>query len=118
MSTPLEDFFAQFANLGFIYKKNSTAHSNFKRLCKASKWDKNSAALLTTRVDFNDALVQEFNVIFGTDSNLEAWQKLCLVIDILPVPDDINECQKVSLARVEQVQMPDTHTRSACGMHT
>ncbi|KAG8220562.1 hypothetical protein J3R82DRAFT_3295 [Butyriboletus roseoflavus] len=117
MSTPLEDFFAQFANLGFTYSKNNTAHNNFKRLRKASQWDKNSTALTVARVEFNDALVQEFNFIYGTDSDLAAWQNLCEAIDILPIPDNIEECQKVSPARVEQAQIADTYLKRVWDAH-
>lgn len=101
MSTPepLEDFFSQFAllGLGFEYSENSTAHDNFRRLREVFQWDKNSAELSVVRVDFNDALVQQFNFVYGTDDNLEAWQNLCSVIDITPVPDTIKDCKKVRL---------------------
>jgi hypothetical protein len=101
MSTPepLEDFFAQFAGLGlgFEYSENSTAHDNFNRLREVLQWDKNSTKLSIVRVDFNDALVQQFNFVYGADDDLEAWQNLCSVIDITPVPDDIKDCKKVRL---------------------
>ncbi|KAH0828911.1 hypothetical protein J3R83DRAFT_2330 [Lanmaoa asiatica] len=94
-STPLEDFFAQFASLGFTYKENRTAHNNFKRLRKVSRWDKDSMQISAIRLGFNDALVQQFNFIYGTDSDLGAWQNLCEVIDIRPIPDNIEECQRL-----------------------
>lgn len=105
MSTPLEDFFAQFAslNIGFTYTENSTAHNNFQRLRRVIQED-NSAALSVSvaRVDFNDAMVNQFNFIFGTSSDLESWQNLCSAIDITPIPDDIKECRRVSLLCMEQ----------------
>ncbi|KAI9455838.1 hypothetical protein HD554DRAFT_230253 [Boletus coccyginus] len=95
MSAPLEDFFAHFANLnlGFTYSENSTAHDNFARLRRVFHDD--STAMTIARVDFNDALAQQFNFIYGTDSDLGAWQNLCSVIDLTPTPDDIKECQKL-----------------------
>ena len=99
MSTPepLEDFFAQFAalGLGFSYSENSSAHDNFNRLREAFQWDKGSTELSVARIDFNDALVQQFNFVYGTDDDLEAWQNLCSVIDITPIPDDIKDCKRV-----------------------
>ncbi|KAF8552596.1 hypothetical protein OG21DRAFT_1486098 [Imleria badia] len=95
--TPLEDFFAQFAslNLGFSYREDSTAHNNFNRLRRVFQWGNNSTELLAARVDFHDALALQFNFIFGTDSDLGAWQNLCSVIDITPVPDVIDECKRL-----------------------
>lgn len=50
------------------------------------------------REGFKDALVQEFNERFGTDGNdLAAWQNLCNVLRIVPVPDTIRECRQVSM---------------------
>jgi len=93
---PLEVFFVQFASLGFSYKPESSAHKNFDRLCNISRWTKNSAERRDARVGFKDALVQQFNFIYGTDgNNLAAWQNLCSVIGIEPVPGDIKECRKV-----------------------
>ncbi|KAG9308168.1 hypothetical protein JVU11DRAFT_12394 [Chiua virens] len=95
MTAPLEDFFAQFATLGFAYNQNSTAHNNFARLRRTSGWNSDPATIASLRVDFNDALVQQFNFLFGTDSDLGAWQNLCGVIDITPVPDTIDDCTRL-----------------------
>jgi hypothetical protein len=47
-------------------------------------------------MDFRDALVLEFNEIYGTDENdLRSWQALCRVLSIVPVPAMLNECRKV-----------------------
>jgi len=92
---PLEDFFAQFARLGFTYEQNHTAHRNFKRLRRVAGWENESTAFTVARIDFNDALVQQFNFVYGTDTDLAAWQNLCTAIDIVPVPDTIEECQRL-----------------------
>jgi hypothetical protein len=48
------------------------------------------------REGFKDALVQEFNKMYGTDVNdLGSWQGLCRVLGIAPVPDKLNECREV-----------------------
>ena len=45
--------------------------------------------------DFRDALVQEFNKIYGTDENdLCSWQGLCGVLGI-PVSASLEGCRKV-----------------------
>ncbi|KAF8434372.1 hypothetical protein L210DRAFT_3485540 [Boletus edulis BED1] len=93
MSAPLEEFFDEFANLniGFTYREDSTAHDNFGRLRNVL----NSAQISVVRAEFNDALVQQFNFIYGTDSDLGAWQNLCSVIGITPVPDEIKDCKRL-----------------------
>ncbi|KIK93953.1 hypothetical protein PAXRUDRAFT_143929 [Paxillus rubicundulus Ve08.2h10] len=93
---PLEEFFTRFVELGFSYKPTSSAHKNFANLCKVSGWARNSGEHRNARAGFNDALVQQFNAIYGTDGNdLIAWQNLCCVIGIEPVPDDMKECKRV-----------------------
>jgi hypothetical protein len=50
------------------------------------------------RQGFKDALVQEFNKIYGTDVNdIGSWQGLCRVVGIAPVPDKLKECREVCL---------------------
>ena len=95
MGTPLETFFAQFTNVGFTYRSSKTAHNNFARLCRVSRWDGRSTELTVARVHFNDALVEQFNFEFGTGTDLESWQKLAAFIDITPVPGTVKECRKV-----------------------
>ena len=56
---------------------------------------KGSTELSVAWIDFNDALVQQFNFVHGMDDDLEAWQNLCSVIDITPIPDDIKDCKRV-----------------------
>lgn len=109
MTTPLDDFFTQFAslNLGFAYSVNSTAHNNFRHLREAFQWDNNSRELRIARLDFNDALVQQFNFIFGTNSDLAAWQNLCEVIGITPIPQDISECKRVSSLPPKETNIGD-----------
>ncbi|KAF9218750.1 hypothetical protein BS17DRAFT_790809 [Gyrodon lividus] len=93
---PLEAFFVQYVGLGFSYRAESSAHKNFARLCKVSGWAGNSGERRDAREGFKDALVQQFNTTYGTDGDdLAAWQNLCSVIGIEPVPDDIDECRRV-----------------------
>lgn len=93
---PLETFFAGFAVVGFSYRPATTAQKNFAHLCKVSGWAGNSPARVNAREGFKDALVQQFNFLYGVDGNdLAAWQNLCRAIGIEPIPDNIDECRKV-----------------------
>ncbi|KAH0828875.1 hypothetical protein J3R83DRAFT_2262 [Lanmaoa asiatica] len=93
---PLETFFAGFAAVGFSYQPATSAQKNFARLCQVSGWARNSPARADAREGFKDALVQQFNFLYGVDGNdLAAWQNLCKTIGIEPFPDSIDECRKV-----------------------
>jgi hypothetical protein len=49
------------------------------------------------RENLKDAMTQQFNNIYGTDeNNLAAWQNLCQVLNIDPIPDELNLCRNVS----------------------
>jgi hypothetical protein len=58
----------------------------------------------TARRELREALVVEFNSMYGTDArDLAAWQKLCRVLRV-DVPETRKECQKV------WVELPQTQT--------
>ncbi|KAK7689716.1 hypothetical protein QCA50_006355 [Cerrena zonata] len=44
--------------------------------------------------DLRRAMVQDFNETFGVDANdLKAWQRLCRMLDISPIPGTIHTCR-------------------------
>lgn len=46
---------------------------------------------------FKDALVKEFNDIYGTDENdINSWHKICVVVGLDPLPDTLEEARDVS----------------------
>jgi hypothetical protein len=46
---------------------------------------------------FKDALVKQFNAIYGTDEDdLGEWQNLCHIVDIYLIPDDLEACREAS----------------------
>ena len=93
---PLEFYFAAFAVSGFSYNPASSAHNNFARLCKVSGWVGNSPQRTEARRGFQDALVQQFNFLYGTNGkDLAAWQNLCKTIGIEPIPDTVKSCRQV-----------------------
>jgi len=41
-----------------------------------------------------DAMAKQFNEIYGDADSLDAWQDLCRVLDISPIPEDLKECRE------------------------
>jgi len=88
----LETFFALYP--GFEYDSSNAATDEFRRMSDSFEWDKPDRE--EARAKFKDALVQEFNNIYGTDENdVGSWQGLCRVLGITPVPGSLAECRKV-----------------------
>lgn len=113
---PLETFFAGFAAVGFTYHPTASAQKNFARLCKASGWVGNSSARTHARQGFKDALVQQFNFLYGVNGNdLAAWHHLCDAIDIQPVPDTVEECRKVGYLTLNALRvLSESTARVGC----
>ncbi|KAH7883439.1 hypothetical protein F5I97DRAFT_1815278 [Phlebopus sp. FC_14] len=105
---PLPAYFSQFAANGFTFAPTHGAQANFKRLCRTLRWD--SPERQRARSGFHDALVQQFNAMYGTDgSDLGAWQNLCAVIGAEPVPEGLEACRRVVWdAHVNIVDLVDT----------
>jgi len=63
------------------------------------------------RQDFREALVLEFNHIYGTNANnLPSWQKLCQNLRIEPIPKTLGDCRKkVGSTYVNLVDLIDFH---------
>lgn len=94
MSNPLSTFFASFP--GFTYVASRPATKEFRRMCKHFGWELNSRPRENARAAFRDALVMEFNEIYGTDKNdIASWHALCRVLAIDPVPVGLPACRKV-----------------------
>lgn len=69
----------------------------FYRMCNIYGWGKQDAAKIKAQSDFKDALTLQFNAIYGEDEDsLEAWQKLCLVLNLGNIPTTLDECRNVS----------------------
>ncbi|KAF3063761.1 hypothetical protein GL218_02484 [Daldinia childiae] len=103
----MEEFFAQYPR--FHYDKTVPVWDEFRLLCKHQKWDKKSYEMRQARRKFKDAMISEFGRIYGNDNtSLSSWQKLCRVLRIRPVPDDIDACRKkVSSVHVNLVDLVD-----------
>jgi hypothetical protein len=85
----LEVFFALY---DFEYDSSKPATDEFRRMSRS--WGREARE--EAREGFKDALVQEFNKMYGTDVNdIGSWQGLCRVLGIAPVPDKLKECREV-----------------------
>ena len=88
-----------------------SASWEFYRLCDESGWDREDPDRKAAHQDFKAALVQQFNAVYGTDVNdIGAWQNLCHVVRIDPVPEDLHACREVgrSLSRCSLAHVPRT----------
>ncbi|KAG1867066.1 hypothetical protein C8R48DRAFT_704088 [Suillus tomentosus] len=106
--TPLDDFFATYP--AFDYDSSASASSEFYRMCDQFCWDREDKEREQAHCDFKDALVQQFNEIYGTDvNNLTSWRNLCQIVRISPIPDTLESCREVVKAtHVNIVDLIDT----------
>ena len=66
----------------------------FKALAKRMRWNQDKTK--SERALLKRAMVLQFNDYYGTDPHdIKAWQAMCAVLQILPVPEDLESCRKV-----------------------
>ena len=66
----------------------------FDRMADELNWDENKRMI--KRRSLGRALVLQFNTYYGTDvDDINAWQALCEVLRVYPIPEDIGTCRKV-----------------------
>jgi len=64
-------------------------------MCDQFCWNKADEEREQAHSDFKDALVQQFNEIYGTDvNNLTSWHNLCQIVRISPIPDTLKSCRE------------------------
>lgn len=107
---PLDDFFATYPK--FEYNSSASASSEFYRMCDEFDWDKGNKKREQAYLDFKDALVQQFNDIYGTDVNdLTSWRTLCQIVHVSPIPNSLESCREaVKATHVNIVDLVDTET--------
>ena len=67
-------------------------------MCNTFGWDSNDYEMREARRKFKSAMVQQFNILYGTDvEDLNSWKNLCGILNIVPVPADLKKCREVSL---------------------
>lgn len=97
-ATPLEDFFSRYQSQTFDYEPENPVKDEFDRLCLSQGIAKRSQEGRQIMDEFREALVMEFNELYGVDVNeFESWERICEDIGIKPVPDTMEECRRVSV---------------------
>lgn len=80
----------------FDYDPENSSIREFYRLCDSKGWERKDPERKKVFQVFKDALVKEFNGIYGTDENdIDSWHKICTVLDIHPLPDTLKEARDV-----------------------
>ncbi|KAJ1309478.1 hypothetical protein OPQ81_006253 [Rhizoctonia solani] len=94
----------------FDYDSSKPVMSEFYRMCDQFGWERDDEERDEARDDLKEALVQEFNTIYGTDQeSIVAWQSLCRVLNLSNVPDQLEPCrQLVKSMHVNIVDLVDT----------
>ena len=91
---PLKRFFSQYS--AFQYQPRNSPVTEFKRLCKEYRWEKDGREEKAARYELNVAMVKEFNSLYGSDQkDIKNWYKLCHVLRIEPAPNTVKKCSAV-----------------------
>lgn len=90
----IDTFFAEYSD--FEYDSSAPIWTGFNRMCNAFGWDSDDYEMREAKRDFREAMVKQFNDIYGTDQeDLSSWQNLCHVLNIEPAPTRLKECREV-----------------------
>lgn len=94
---PLDEFFHSFAS--FHYVPSAPPATSFgllqRYLQQQLKWTHESRENEELWRAYQAALTEEFNLWFGVEDNLEAWQSLCRALRVSPLPATIRLCRTV-----------------------
>ena len=75
-------------------------------MCEYFQWEKDNRERKEAHNDFKTALVQQFNVVYGTDgTRLETWQGLCRALNVHPLPTNAAEAVTVSTSVNAQIRV-------------
>ncbi|OAX40311.1 hypothetical protein K503DRAFT_781515 [Rhizopogon vinicolor AM-OR11-026] len=108
--TPLDKFFGMYPK--FDYDSSASASMEFYRMCNKLGWGRKDDERKCAHGNFKDALVQQFNRIYGTDvDDLASWRTLCQIVNVSPTPGTLKSCRKaVKKTHVNIVDLIDTKT--------
>jgi len=94
--TQIAAFFARYPT--FKYSPSASAVKEFDRMCKQFHWKRDKDTPSPERHAayelLRDAMAKQFNEIYGDADSLNAWQDLCRVLDISPIPENLKECRE------------------------
>jgi len=107
MTDHLQKFFSSYD--GFTYDSSVPASQQFQQLRRHSQWEHDSPEGNEAWESFRDALVLDFNGIYGTNQDdIEAWHALCTVLGVEPIPDTVSACRtKIEGIYVNLVDLVD-----------
>lgn len=67
-------------------------------MCDFFYWDKKDKKRKEAHQAFKDAMALQFNDLYGSDvSDIKNWHKLCVAVNIDPLPTTITACKAVSV---------------------
>ncbi|KAK7686077.1 hypothetical protein QCA50_010889 [Cerrena zonata] len=88
----IDAFFAAYKK--FAYDSTQPIMKQFNSLAVTLKLWRSKEHKDEVYDDLRRAMVQDFNETFGVDANdLKAWQRLCRMLDISPIPGTIHTCR-------------------------
>jgi hypothetical protein len=94
----MDEFFDRYPD--FDYDPSEPAMTEFYRMCAYFGWNRGNSERETARDLHRDAMVLQFNHIYGTDVNdIASWWKLCEDLEIDPLPQGLDECRAVSCSQ-------------------
>lgn len=89
----MDDFFARYH---FPYDSSQPSMDEFYRMCDSFGWMRQDSERENARQGLKDAMVQQFNDLYGTDvNNISSWYKLCQVLQVSPIPEGLEACREV-----------------------
>ncbi|KAH7377615.1 hypothetical protein BKA66DRAFT_422029 [Pyrenochaeta sp. MPI-SDFR-AT-0127] len=94
----------------FNYRNGMPIVQEFYRMCDFFNWERSDERKRAAHDDFKTAMVHTFNTLYGTDADdIDAWHKLCVALDISPLPVNLQECRKaVQKVHVNLVDLVDS----------
>ncbi|KAH3904928.1 hypothetical protein HBI56_235570 [Parastagonospora nodorum] len=110
-SNAIGTFFSQY--LEFDYNYENGVAEEFYRMCDFFNWERDDGEREEARRAFKDAMVVQFNALYGTDiTKIENWHRLCVAVCIEPLPTTIAECkEEIKNIHVNLVDLVDTSSR-------
>ena len=101
---PLMEFFEAYA--GFVFDPSASTTDEWRRLCRFCRWptrkeDRNHIEREEAYEDFRRAMIQSFNVTFGSDDNdADAWGPFGSAAGFSNAPRSLEERKKVGLSSI------------------
>jgi hypothetical protein len=81
----------------FVYDEKEDSFEQFHALADYMRWDPRHTE--TAHAHLQDALVLQFNAMYGADEkSLAHWQFICQILHVFLVPVDIAACKDVRLS--------------------